>query len=323
MKQLIKISDNEPRLLQIFYDLGNTCNYQCWYCFPDSNSGTVKWPDADVIKHNIVHVVNYYLESGIVDDVAIYFLGGEPTLWSRLHEVLKFVKENSKCKICVLTNGSRTLRWWEEYGQYFDNVGISVHHERADPAHIIAVSEILHKKGVFVYNDVMMDPNAWDKCVRIIEQLKTSKKRWVVMAKTLHINGVTSYSEDQHKYLKNKIKRYPSFSQLLKLLKLPRKKFTAYYSNGSKKTTSNDAYFRMGSTNFNGWECNLGVNYLWIGRDGLITGTCRQKLYGLVEYFNMNDPLLPTKFSPTIQPVICEQTNCLCGGEISLPKRRL
>tara|TARA_B110000495_G_C22426627_1_gene269322 strand:- start:259 stop:507 length:249 start_codon:yes stop_codon:yes gene_type:complete len=71
---------------------------------------------------------------------------------------------------------------------------------------------------------------------------------------------------------------------------------------------------------FKGWKCNLGVNWLYISRDGIISGTCKQKLFGLDGYYNIKDPDFKNKFSPKLEQIICQQTTCMCTGEAALPK---
>ena len=74
---------------------------------------------------------------------------------------------------------------------------------------------------------------------------------------------------------------------------------------------------------FKGWECSLGVNSLTIDRAGNLTGSCRQKLFGLDYYFNINDNNFIEKFNPEIKPVICQKTLCLCDGETVLSKKKI
>lgn len=322
--KIIKIQDNHPRLLKIYYDLSNLCNYSCWYCFPDSHAGTSPWPDAEIIKHNLVHLVKHYRENSNINDVEIHFLGGEPTLWKHLGSVVQFIKSQVECRICILTNASRTLRWWEEYADYFDHVGISVHHERADIDHIIAVSNILYSKKISFYTAVLMDERNWDKCANLIDQLSKTKKKWTVLAKPIHINGVTQYNQEQLDYLKNQVKRNPSLISFIQNYKKPRMKYKVTKENGEIFTTKTPAYFAMNMLNhYEGWECNLGINYLFIDRSGMVSGTCKQKLYGLDYCFNLNDIDFIEKYQPIITTVICEQKICMCGGEAALTKHRI
>ena len=322
--KIIKIQDNKPKLLKIYYDLSNVCNYSCWYCFPDSHAGTEPWPDAELVKHNLVHLIKHYQKNSDINDIEVNFLGGEPTLWKHLGSVAKFIKSQVKCRICILTNASRTLRWWEEYAEYFDHIGISVHHETADINHIIDVSNILYRKRISFYTGVLMDFKNWDKCVNIVDQLSQSKKKWTVLAKPIHINGVSNYNTEQLAYLKDQVKRNPSLISFIQNYKIPRKKYKVTKENGETFTTKNPNYFSMNMLNhYEGWYCNVGVNYLYIDRTGVISGTCKQKLYGLDFYYNLYDENFLEKYNPNITGVICEQKICMCGGEASLTKNKI
>lgn len=325
-KKLIKIEASHPKLFRLYYDLGNLCNYKCWYCFPGANDGTQPWPDVDIVKKNIVHLINYYLNSGIVDDVELHLMGGEPTLWSKVGEFIQYVSANAKCKINVLTNGSRTLRWWEQYAEYFNHIGISVHNEYADIDHIIELGNLLFNKGISFHTAVIMDHLHWDKCVSIVDRLTSTDKQWVVLANAVHLDGDTShFTKEQNEYLYNSIKRIPTESYLEKYMStITRKQFIAQFDDGSSFTTMTDGYFMLNMMNrYKGWECSLGLNYLYIVRTGQVTGTCNQLLYGLPYYFNINDPEFISKFKPNIKTVMCEQNVCMCPGEAALSKRKL
>jgi wyosine [tRNA(Phe)-imidazoG37] synthetase (radical SAM superfamily) len=322
--KIIKIQDNQPRLLKIYYDLSNLCNYDCWYCFPESHAGTSPWPDVEVIKHNIVHLVKHYRKNSNINNIEITFLGGEPTLWKHLGALAKFIKSQVECRICILTNGSRTLRWWEEYADYFDQIGISVHHEKADIDHVINVSNILYNKKINSFTAVLMDHTNWDKCIDIVDKLSKTKKKWTVLAKPIHIDGVNNYNKEQLDYLKNQVKRYPSFISFIQHYKVPRMKYKVTKENGEVFTTKTPTFFSMNMLHhYEGWDCNLGVNFLSIDRAGIISGTCKQKLYGLDYYFNLNDTDFVEKYNPAITGVICEQKICMCSGEAALTKRKI
>jgi sulfatase maturation enzyme AslB (radical SAM superfamily) len=330
MKKLIEIKNNKPKLLKLMYDLGNTCNYKCWYCFPGSNTGTDPFPDVEVVKYNLVRILDYYYENGI-NEIQLNFLGGEPTLWADLGTLIEYVSNNVKrdpkkhqLRITMQTNGSRTLRWWKEYGQYFDHVSVSVHHERVDVDHVCKVADILIEKKVSFLATVLMDHSAWDKCRSLVDRLIEYKTKFIVLAKPIHVNGEVNYTEEQREYLNVARKKNPSLYQIWEHLdkwsKLP--KYTAIFDDGTKENVRTDHYFIMNMLNrFKGWECTLSINWLQIMRDGNLTGTCRQKLFGLDYYYNINDPDFINKFNPTLQPVICEQTMCTCAGEAVLTKK--
>lgn len=326
MKKLIEIKNANIRKLLINYDLGNTCNYKCWYCFPGANTGTVKWPDLEVVKRNTVALINYYLDNNLVDEVSIGLLGGEPTLWKELGEFAKYVKENSRCKLYLITNGSRTIRWWEEYAKYFDSINISVHHEKVNLDHIEELADVLYKQNLCFLTDVIMDHKEWDKCIAIVDRLVATKTKFMVLAKPIHINGETFYTPEQQEYLQVHLKRKPALKTVLKYWStfnnIPT--MTAIFDNGEVVKTKNEHYFIVNTLHgFQGWQCNLGINYLFINRQGELSGTCRQLLYGMDTYYNINDPDFEQTFKPIIQPVICEQRLCRCAGETAISKKKI
>lgn len=327
MRKLIEIQNTNSRILKINYDLGNVCNYKCWYCYPEANTGTVYWPDVNVVKKNIVKLINFYIDKKIVDEVQLSLLGGEPSLWKELGEFAEYVSKNSQCKIYLITNGSRTIRWWEEYARYFDSINISIHHEKVDLDHIEKLAKVLYDQNICFFADVLMDHLAWDKCLGIVERLCSSKTKFMVLAKPIHITGETFYNDEQRKYLQTHVKRYPALKTFFKYRKqfLNISTITAVFEGNKKIKTKNEHYFIVNVlNNFKGWQCNLGINFMFIDRYGNLSGTCKQKLFGLDHYYNINDKEFENKFSPeNIIPVICEQTLCLCSGETALIKRKI
>jgi organic radical activating enzyme len=331
MKELIEIKTNKNKTLRIMYDLGNLCNYKCWYCFPGSNEGTTGWPDVDIVKHNVVRMIQYYFENGI-NDINLNLLGGEPTLWKDLSIFVEHIKLTvkpkfgQKLRISMQTNASRTLRWWEEYGQYFDSVGISVHNERADPGHIANVAQILTNKGVFAFASVLMDHKNWDRSLQILNDLIATDTNFMVEAMPVNIQGIYNYTEDQKEFFKFPVKRKIPFKHILKYYKrissIPT--FTGIFSDGTKiKTKSPQNFTITGYDKFKGWSCDLGVNWVFINKQGNLTGTCENKIYGIDFYYNINDLDFINKFNPIIKPTTCEKTQCLCQGEVVLSKKKI
>ena len=49
--------------LHLEYSLTNVCNYKCWYCGPELNSGTIRFPENfDLLVKNLDHVLSVYKE---------------------------------------------------------------------------------------------------------------------------------------------------------------------------------------------------------------------------------------------------------------------
>lgn len=315
------IEGRDSNILTIEYMLSNVCNYKCSYCFPGSNEGDYSWPNYDLLIQNISHLFETYKKQG-KNKFEFYLLGGEPTLWKDITKFCTFLKENYDVVIRISTNAYRKPDWWKENAKLFDSIEISVHHEFAKVDHIIEVGDILYQQKTNLVTNVLMDPNHYDKCLGILNKLKTSKKRWPIIAKTVHKEGQINYTDDQKEYLKRPLKRYPN---LFWWFTLPyHHKYKTWAVEDGKKIKVEDNYFIINNKNrFKGWECNLGVDHLHIHKDGTLTGSCTQLLYKSPTYYNLYDSEFVRNFNPTIQPVICDQPSCNCGFETKVTKRMI
>lgn len=313
---IYKIENDLPKnLLRMELMLGNLCNYKCHYCFPGSNTGDMPWPEYSILKTNIKHLLDYYKSKG-KDQFHFYLVGGETTLWKDLGKFCRFLKENYNVIIEVSTNATRKIDWWERNGSYFDQVGISVHHEQVKIPHIIEVADLLYEKNVCMCADVLIDPYNFDKCVSNIEQLMQSKHQWPIVAKTVHFNGQHCYTEQQLDYFKSQIKRYPDMDWFRSVSKRFPTNTTVYFKDSETKTVKEDSFLIKNNLNkFKDWTCNLGMDVIKIFSDGRITGNCQQKLFGLDFYHNLYDVEFPKKFNPDFVPVKCSIDICPCPRE--------
>lgn len=317
------INNQDPKILRIEYMLGNLCNHRCNYCFPGSNEGNMPWPDIEIVKQNLGHMLNYYRSQG-KEKSNIFFVGGEPTLWKELDNLCKFLKDNFDVIIEMSSNGSRKLDWWQNNARNFDHIGISVHHEYANVKHLIEVCDCLYDQGVLVNADVLIDPTAFDRCVEIVEELKNSRNNWPIIAKIVHFDGKHRYNDDQLKYFNESVKRYPSLEWYDSTRKKPSTEITIIKDNDEEIKVKSDSWITREKLNyFKGWECNLGVDIIKIFPDGRITGNCQQHLYGNAFDYNLYDTEFTEKFKPNIKPVICSKFICGCNEEVVCNKRKL
>ena len=173
--QITSVNNNwKDDVLNIDLSLGNICNYKCWYCWPGSNEGNYKWPDLDLLKTNISHLINHYLKNSNKKEIDIHFVGGEPTHWPKLFEFIAFLKDNFNCIISMTSNGSKKLEWWKQVAPYFDRIQISCHQQYVNRDHLREICDMLYENDVTVSVSVMMDPDCWDDCMSTIEYLKNS-----------------------------------------------------------------------------------------------------------------------------------------------------
>jgi MoaA/NifB/PqqE/SkfB family radical SAM enzyme len=320
----ISIKSNTPsNFIKISYSPTDKCNYSCRYCFPGCNAGLHSWPtDLNLIVDNFLHLFEYYRSVGKTQ-IELQILGGEPTLWPDLDKFIYELKKHASFKATIQSNGSRTMRWWEEHGNVFDKVNLSAHHKQIDLAHFTQVADTLYDLKVYVDVSVCMDPYAWDQCVSMIDYFKkNSRNKWYIGTQKIEeSNQENLYTDDQLKFLSKSIKRYPSiwyaFSQ--------RSNFNINRSivtldDGTKQKVKHNQVQINNWNHFYGWECNIGIDSLYIDLRGSMSGSCNQSLYGLDTKFNIYDADFKEKFHPFLKPVKCKQLGCYCTPETLLTK---
>jgi organic radical activating enzyme len=324
MKEIVSVESNiSADILRIELFLSNVCNYSCWYCFPGFHEGDVRWPKFEQVVDNLSYVIDYYKTNLNKKQIHLHIIGGEPTLWKDFGKFVKHFSEEKGCVISMSSNGSRTLRWWDEYGHYVNHVMLSCHHERVDPAHISAVGDILYKKDRTVNGMVLMDPNHWDKCVEIVEELKKSKYLWPITTVEVH-HELSKYTIDQKTYLSKAIKRYPEINYWLRSEKISRSNPSVTYSDGTTQNIKRNWLSLNGYNYFKDWECNIGIDTFFIDKNGDIRGGCGQSLYNLDRYYNIYHKNFVENFKPEIIPTICKkQSVCDCQPETNARKRKI
>lgn len=307
--------------MQINLQVSTVCNYTCDYCFPGANDG--KYPfrkDWKQIADNFTALFNHYKKTINKNKFHLVLTGGEPTLWPRLENFCEEIKKENNVIIHVITNGSRTIRWWEEYGHLLDKVVISCHWKEVDVDHLMKVADLLYQKGVVVTVQVLVDPLAWDKCLDNIERLKNSKCKWSIGIQKLEN---TEYTQEQIDFLKKStIRKSTLFDDLKNRKKNLDKQPIAIFPDNSKRKLFANEVSLYGWNNFYGWNCNLGVDTLFIQPSGDVTGTCYQKLYNMDTFFNIFDPAFAETFSPEIAPIICKSIYCGCVTEFNMSKSK-
>ena len=322
--------------LSIRYEFTNVCNYKCNYCWPDSHAGTTTWPDFDLICKNFDHLITIYKTQFNKKIISIELTGGEPTLWPKLGEFVKFLKERHDIRVSVDTNGSRTMRWWHEYSKYFNDIAISAHHEFINTSHIKELLDLIYSNETTIGGvSVCMDPLAWDKCTQLVDELVAHPTPWLVKTTTLvtstgaAVGIIQDYTTEQLSYLENKIKKLPPTEYLDKMKSLnniqeDKTQATITWDNGTNTPYTSFAIISKKLNNFYGWECNLGVDRVNVQRDGTLQGACGElKIYGN-NYFKIHDVDFVEKFTASvIKPIRCSMITCSCKSEVRITKRKL
>jgi organic radical activating enzyme len=143
----------------------NACNFSCSYCSDYHRNGSLRWPQdwtpyLELIKKQKKRTKYVHIE----------ILGGEPTLWPKFYEFIEAVSDENVF-VEWGTNGSRTLRYWEQLKPQRAFVSFSWHSEYADDEHFYRAVEIMQDKAS-INCSLMVLPTNFDRAVALYESLK-------------------------------------------------------------------------------------------------------------------------------------------------------
>jgi len=332
---LIKIESlKDPAELSVRWSPTNVCNFACEYCWPDSHAATHTAPNnLDQVIANFKHLFNQYQAVGKTK-FHIEISGGEPTVWRDLEKFCTSIKEEHDVYITIISNGSRSIRWWKENGHLFDDVVLSYHEAQADVHHHIKVADTLFELGAKVVVSVLMDTSCWDQCVQAIDLMKEySNHRWFIHAvevipqhhltnrKVIPIFGDDKLlTKQQKEFLSTSLKQFPKVTWLADNFDRIRVyESRATLDNNSTFNARTEDYITKSLNHFYGWTCNVGVDSIYIGWDGSISASCTQPLFD--KQYNVLSEKFAEEFnSSVIAPVKCTIQNCFCKPETHVSK---
>lgn len=291
--------------------LGNTCNFSCSYCPSALHDGSNRWPEPEVIKKFIAKVKEKHPNKKLYFE----FTGGEVTLYKHFLDICQYCSELD-VKVGLISNGSRTLRYWEENKQYFDHVCLSFHPEEADEEHFINVVKILHN-DVRTHVNIMMSPVKFDFCYAVANKVKNLGNISMALQPLIHDFGDTLFDYDdfqkkifdkQHDLITRHIKFDKSFDYYRGAMKV-------VYPDGETKVSSAHRFISEGINDWSGWKCYAGVEQLIVDMDGsFYRGWC--KVGGPLGRIDDDNLVLPG------DPVICNKTMCHCNFDIMSTKEK-
>ena len=291
--------------------LGNMCNYSCSYCPDILHNGSKTWPTLDIIKSFITKVKDRHINKKLYFE----FTGGEVTVYKHFIDLCKFCSEQD-IKIGFISNGSRTLRYWEKNKEYFNHVCLSFHPEFADPDHFLEVVKILHD-DIRVHVNIMMSPEKFDQCFEFANKVKDITNISMALQPLIHDFGDTlyDYTDEQKAIFENQ-------SQLLtKHIKFDKQHI--YYRgamrmimpDGANKIQAAHKFIADKTNDWSGWRCYAGVEQLIVDMDGSIyRGWC--KVGAKIGHIDDEDLILPKT------PILCNKTMCHCNFDVMSTKEK-
>jgi MoaA/NifB/PqqE/SkfB family radical SAM enzyme len=312
MNNTIKIEHSNPDHAEWFvinWCLGNTCTYKCSYCPTGLHDGSIPWPNVSDVKAFISRVKDHYFPKKVYFE----FTGGEVTVYPGFLEICQFCKDLD-VKVGLISNGSRTVRWWEENKHLFDHVCLSFHPEEADKNHFIDVVKTINN-DIRTHVNIMMSPEQFDYCYAVANKVKDLGNVSMALQPLIHDFGDTLYDytdfqknifDKQHKLITEHIKYTKSFPYY-------RGAMRKVFSDDTTQVSSAHRFISQKENNWSGWDCYAGIEQLIVDMDGSIfVGWC--KVGGRIGHIADTNLELPSK------PIRCTKTMCHCNFDIMSTK---
>jgi len=320
-RKVIKIKKHSNAFI-MFWHLTDFCNYNCSYCPPwlkagDYHMGRKAGHPTDEEIDSFLH----RLETDILKDGRrshIMLSGGEPTIHKRFGEIVHRLTADMLADVCITTNLSRPLKFWEKLETLPAGMNISLHHETTDMNLVNEKMEFLVPAGVQIQFNLVCNPGNWEKGTMEMFNGLDPKFQKYIHAWPLHDNSeirnrhIYQYSPEQSKWMKERNMVYRA-TRKSERSKFKQENSFVYFSDGSTSTIKqvSETAFKQGGQNwFNGWKCRAGQQAIDVNFSGDVwSSVCKFVKLGRIDDFKLLD-----------EPVLCDRDICIHPMDLGLDK---
>lgn len=297
----------------IEWKLHNVCNHNCSFCGASHKDGSVRWLDLEKYKSYVDKLVK------MCDGHPFWFqlTGGEPTLYPDLLELISYIKSKG-AMISMISNGTRTLRWWKELQETntLDYLFLTYHSEQTnDWQHISDVANLFHDKPAEVVILITHTIDSLDQAVIGMNNLIDTTGA-IINLKAMFIHEYDIYE----KYTKEQLTALKRVNWELGKKRDTKTKFPhadKFRLNHQLKVTYNvpgmvikidsQTLMKNKKNDFRGWDCFIGKDTIRIDSETVYRGIC-----GEGEVRSLLDPNL----SFTSDSIVCGIKECHCGSDM-------
>ena len=303
----VEQADNKKYKI-IEWMLGNTCNYNCSFCPDKFKSGSQKFLDIDIYKKIIDKAVRE------TPDKKIWFklTGGEPTLYPKLIELCTYIKQTNNF-VYIISNGSRTLRWWNELklSNSVDIIALSYHPEQTtNYFHIVDIINLFRDTKTLVNVNITTLPNFFQEAINSFEYITQNSETLTNLGQINDTSGMSKYTPEQKRIFLEKTMKN-SLKNNLKNNEYHIGKVTYTYNDNTQLTDYSHNFIKRQENNFFNYECDAGKDFIRIEYTEIQRAIC-----GVGEKWNIYDEKLFSDNS-----VICDKTVCDCTLDLLQTKK--
>jgi MoaA/NifB/PqqE/SkfB family radical SAM enzyme len=308
--ELVHSNPEHSQYVVVNWCLSNVCNYKCSYCPPDLHNGSTKWPELQTVIDFCQQVIDHYQDRKLYFE----FTGGEVTLWQELPQLLDYLKSKG-CQVGIISNGSRSLKFWSTFVDKIDHVCLSFHPESGREPHFLEVVKLCADK-IRTHVNFMMHPDHFARCLALAYQVKDVENISIAIQPL-----VEDFKENLFPYTESQLKVISSQNtSLAKMIKYT--KSYPYYRGAMCMVHEQDStpispqrFISSRNNSWKGWECHVGLEQIVIDFDkSIYRGWCR--VGGKIGTVGDAKLKLPTR------PVTCNKTYCHCNLDIMTTKKK-
>lgn len=307
------ITNNQ--VLRVNWTMGNSCTFKCSYCPNHLNDGSIRWLPLDQMKKIVDDLIDVYTTKYGKKIFIFELTGGEPTVYPDIDDFAVYLKSKG-IYVQLCTNGSRTVRWWNDFAENFQSITLSYHVEFTDVEHMVKVGNLVESKGVSACGLVLMDPQNFDKIKADLEYMRQYAKFNVNVRKVMDRGSkkqwLYRYTDEQLAYLDKNYFINPATP----VVEFPNemKYQTIWINNGEHKSINENTLFNLPENNFYGWDCYGGIDTLSLDVWGnILTGYCETMMHSPIGNWRKDDL---KKLEWRDKPTVCKNNSCVCVHDI-------
>jgi len=289
------------------------CNFKCSYCLDVLHSGKIGWPDYETVLSFCTYIINLHKNKNIYFDLT----GGEITGWEYLPMLINILKSYPNISVGILSNGSKSLKWWDSIKDLLDHICLSFHPEFSNRSHYIKLLKLL-ATHMRTHANLMLHPDHFELCQDIAEEICMDIPNVSLALQPLLVNfGDTlyKYTKNQHKVIEKQFELYGSKIKWTQKRDVYRGAMRMIKDDNNYKVTPVHYFINDKTNNWNGWKCYAGVEQIVIDVNGYFwRGWCKEG--GSLGHIS-------TGIAENIEPIICNRNYCHCNFDIMCTKERV
>lgn len=285
--------------IHVEWNIGKRCNLDCAYCPAEIHDNFSPHTDLDIMVNTI-----YELEK-IGKPIRLSLTGGEPTVHPKIDKILECANARLDW-LSVTTNGLRPAEWYikQPVNQWVFSLHFDNEYNRRVAENIVKYTQLLDMEGVSTLFQVnLMAHHEYMDKVRETATLLDSHNIPYVCRRIRWTEADDRDWFDDMRYKEKDLEWILSKTATVK----------ANCVIDNKDLIHANDIIKHKLNQFEGWQCNAGLESLMINWDGEVhRATCRVG-GSLGNIYNGT-------FESPVAPIICTRKWCTCAADIPLTK---